>query len=103
LRSTTEEVIDWAVRLEASLAEDGAPAGECAGLAICPPVYPGANQATILQHFQTILERNVFPSSSASKRPKNAYAFQFAWLGNGICHSSMVYRQKIALPQFSHR
>jgi 4-hydroxy-tetrahydrodipicolinate synthase len=56
LRSTTEEVVDWAVRLEASLAEDGAPAGQYAGLAICPPINPGANQAIILQHFQAILE-----------------------------------------------
>jgi 4-hydroxy-tetrahydrodipicolinate synthase len=61
LRSTTEEVIDWAVRLEASLAQDGAPAGEYDGLAICPPVYPGANQASILQHFQAILERTTSP------------------------------------------
>ena len=56
LRSTTEQVVDWAVRLEASLAEDGAPAGQYAGLAICPPINPGANQAIILQHFQAILE-----------------------------------------------
>jgi 4-hydroxy-tetrahydrodipicolinate synthase len=47
LRSTTEEVIDWAVRLEASLAEDGAPAGEYDGLAICPPVYPGAHRPIV--------------------------------------------------------
>ncbi|MEA3155987.1 MAG: 4-hydroxy-tetrahydrodipicolinate synthase [Betaproteobacteria bacterium] len=61
LRPTTEEVVDWAVRLEASLAEDGAPASEYAGLAICPPIDAGANQSSILHHFQAILERTTSP------------------------------------------
>jgi hypothetical protein len=45
--------------------------------------------------------RNVFRSSSASKRAKNV-PLQFAWLENGICHSSMVYRQKVELANFSN-
>jgi 4-hydroxy-tetrahydrodipicolinate synthase len=61
LRPTTEEVVDWAVRLEASLAADGAPAGQYAGLAICPPIHPGADQATILHHFKAILEHTRSP------------------------------------------
>jgi 4-hydroxy-tetrahydrodipicolinate synthase len=61
LRPTTEEVIDWAVRLEASLAADGAPAGQYAGLAICPLIHPGADQATILHHFQAILKHTRSP------------------------------------------
>jgi len=46
--------------------------------------------------------RNVFRSSSASKRAKNVYPLQLAWLGNGICHSTMVYRQKVELANFSN-
>ena len=61
LRPTTEEVVDWAVRLEASLEAEGMPAGEYAGLAICPPVSPGADQATILQHYRSVLARTKSP------------------------------------------
>jgi hypothetical protein len=46
--------------------------------------------------------RNVFRSSSASKRAKNVYPLQLAWLGNGIYHSTMVYRQKVELAYFSN-
>ena len=47
--------------------------------------------------------RNVFRSSSASsKRAKNVYSLQLAWLGNGIDHSTMVYRQKVELAYFSN-
>jgi 4-hydroxy-tetrahydrodipicolinate synthase len=61
LRPTTEEVVDWAVRLEASLAADGGPAGEYMGLAVCPPINPAADQATILRHYQTVLDRTTSP------------------------------------------
>lgn len=61
LRPTTEEVVDWAVRLEAALASDGAPAGEYAGLAVCPPIDEAADQATILHHFEAVLKRTNSP------------------------------------------
>jgi len=41
--------------LERDLADRGPPAGELAGIAVCPPVDPNANQDTIRRHFETIL------------------------------------------------
>lgn len=61
LRPSTDEVVDWAVRLERTLAEDGAPAGEYAGIAVCPPIDPSATQDAILRHFQAVLARTQSP------------------------------------------
>jgi 4-hydroxy-tetrahydrodipicolinate synthase len=61
LRASTEEVVDWAVRLERSLAEEGAPAGEYAGIAVCPPIDPAATQDAILRHYEAVLERTKCP------------------------------------------
>jgi 4-hydroxy-tetrahydrodipicolinate synthase len=61
LRPTTEGVIEWAQRLEANLEQEGEVAGEYVGLAVCPLVDPEANQATILTHYELILEKTHSP------------------------------------------
>jgi 4-hydroxy-tetrahydrodipicolinate synthase len=55
LRETTDEVVDWVRALERDLAERGAPAGEVAGIAVCPPMDPHATQDMIGRHFDTIV------------------------------------------------
>ena len=55
LRPDTETVIAWARRFERGLAEEGVPAGEHVGLAVCPPVNPGASQDEILAHYRAVL------------------------------------------------
>ncbi|MBV8589974.1 MAG: dihydrodipicolinate synthase family protein, partial [Acetobacteraceae bacterium] len=55
LRPTTGEVVAWAQALERNLAEEGRPAGEYAGIAVCPPIDADANDDTILHHYETII------------------------------------------------
>jgi dihydrodipicolinate synthase/N-acetylneuraminate lyase len=57
LRPTTQEVVDRARELERDLAENGAPAGDFVGLAVCPPIDPTASQDAIQRHYETVLER----------------------------------------------
>jgi dihydrodipicolinate synthase/N-acetylneuraminate lyase len=61
LRATTDGVIEWAQRFEASLEQEGAVAGEYVGLAICPPIDANAGQAAILRHYQAILDQTNSP------------------------------------------
>jgi 4-hydroxy-tetrahydrodipicolinate synthase len=56
LRPTTAEVVAWVEALEPNLAQHGPPAGQFAGIAVCPPIDPDASQDTILAHYRTILD-----------------------------------------------
>ena len=55
LRPDTGAVIAWARDVERALERDGPPAGEHVGLAVCPPVKPGASQDEILAHYRAVL------------------------------------------------
>lgn len=55
LRPTTEEVVAWAKALERDLAQNGPPAGDFAGIAVCPPIEPEASQEKILSHYESVL------------------------------------------------
>ncbi len=55
LRPDTDTVVAWARHVERSLERDGMPAGEHVGLAVCPPIDPGASQDTILAHYRAVL------------------------------------------------
>ncbi len=55
LRPTTEAVVAWARRVEHELGRDRGSAGAYVGLAVCPPVDPGASQAAILAHYRAVL------------------------------------------------
>jgi hypothetical protein len=48
------------------------------------------------------IETSSCSSSASSKRAKTFISFKLAWLGNGIYHSTMVYRQKVELAYFSN-
>jgi 4-hydroxy-tetrahydrodipicolinate synthase len=61
LRPTTDGVIEWAQRFEADLEQEGGVAGEYVGLAVCPPIDSHADQATILAHYERILEKTHSP------------------------------------------
>jgi len=61
LRPTTAGVIEWAQCFEANLEQEGGVAGEYAGLAICPPIDPTADQAAILTHYELVLEKTHSP------------------------------------------
>lgn len=61
LRPTTEGVVEWARALEHNLAQEGAPAGEFVGFAVCPPVDPDATQHTILGHYEAVLAATTSP------------------------------------------
>ena len=60
LRQETDEVVAWARALERGLAE-GKPAGDYAGIAVCPPVRPDASQDAILAHYRAVLEATASP------------------------------------------
>ncbi len=55
LRPDTEAVVAWARRVERDLGREGTPVGEPVGLAVCPPVDPGASQEAILAHYRAVL------------------------------------------------
>lgn len=61
LRPGTDAVIGWAQALERSLAEVGMPAGDYAGIAVCPPVMPDASQEAILAHYRAVLAATTSP------------------------------------------
>lgn len=61
LRPTTDEVVAWAKAIEDDIRTHGCPAGSYEGLAVCPPVDPDADQATILEHYQRILAATESP------------------------------------------
>ncbi len=50
----------WAQALERTLEADGKPAGECVGIAVCPPVKPDASQEEILTHYRAVLAATTF-------------------------------------------
>jgi 4-hydroxy-tetrahydrodipicolinate synthase len=60
LRPDTDAVIEWARAVERSLGE-GMPAGDYAGLAVCPPIMPGASQEAILAHYRAVLAATTSP------------------------------------------
>jgi 4-hydroxy-tetrahydrodipicolinate synthase len=60
LRPRTDEVIEWARVLERKLAEE-MPVGEYMGIAVCPPVMPGASQEAILAHYRAVLAATESP------------------------------------------
>lgn len=56
LQPTTAGVVARARALERDLAENGPPAGEFAGIAVCPPVDEEASQEAILRHYEAVLD-----------------------------------------------
>jgi 4-hydroxy-tetrahydrodipicolinate synthase len=61
LRGTTDEVILWAEALEQNFLDQGAPAGEFLGYAVCPPIDAGASQDAIRRHYQRVLKATTRP------------------------------------------
>ena len=57
-RPTTEEVVAWAKALERDFAQNGPPAGDFAGIAVCPPIEPEASQEKILSHYEIRARRH---------------------------------------------
>ncbi len=61
LRPTTEAVVARARLVERGLVEDGQPAGEYVGLAVCPPIEVDASQNLILEHYRAVLAATSSP------------------------------------------
>jgi 4-hydroxy-tetrahydrodipicolinate synthase len=61
LRGTTDEVILWAGALEQNFLDEGPPAGELLGYAVCPPIDAAAGQDTIRRHYERVLEATTRP------------------------------------------
>jgi dihydrodipicolinate synthase/N-acetylneuraminate lyase len=55
LRRSTDEVVAWATALERMLADDGPPAAQFDGIAVCPPVDPAASQDDIFRHYERVI------------------------------------------------
>jgi 4-hydroxy-tetrahydrodipicolinate synthase len=61
LRPTTDEVITRAVEVESRMRHNGGMAAAYAGLAVCPPVDPAADQTDIIQHYDAVLAATLGP------------------------------------------
>ena len=55
LRPDTGAVVEWARQVERNLVEGGLGRDGYVGLAVCPPVDPGASQDAILAHYRAVL------------------------------------------------
>ena len=61
LRPSTDEVIQWAQALEQNFLDEGMPAAEFIGYAVCPPVDARAGQDTIRRHYERVLAATTRP------------------------------------------
>ena len=61
LRGTTDEVIQWAHALEQNFLDEGLPAGEFLGYAVCPPIDERAGQDAIRRHYERVLKATTRP------------------------------------------
>jgi dihydrodipicolinate synthase/N-acetylneuraminate lyase len=61
LRGTTDEVVLWAKALEQNFLEEGLPAGEFVGYAVCPPIDAAAGQDAIRRHYERVLKATTRP------------------------------------------
>ena len=61
LRGTTDEVIVWAGAIEQNFRDEGLPAGEFLGYAVCPPIDAAAGQDAIRRHYERVLARTTRP------------------------------------------
>lgn len=61
LRGSTDEVIRWAEALEQNFLDEGMPAGDFTGYAVCPPVDRRAGQDAIRRHYERVLDATTRP------------------------------------------
>jgi dihydrodipicolinate synthase/N-acetylneuraminate lyase len=61
LRGSTNEVVQWAEALEQNFLDEGMPAGDFTGYAVCPPVDVHADQDAIRRHYERVLEATTRP------------------------------------------